>query len=73
MDSEEKKINNEEFVAEQGDEAYKTLTNWVKSVPSAIREIEENGTEEDLIRYKKQVSMIVEKLKEIEKTLPKKN
>ena len=73
MDSEEKKINNEEFVVEQGDEAYKTLANWVKSVPSAIREIEENGTEEDLIRYKKQVSMIVEKLKEIEKTLPKKN
>ena len=72
MESEEKKINNKEFVAEQGDEAYKILSNWVKSVPSAIREIKKNGTEEDLIRYKKQVRMVVEKLKEIEKTLPKK-
>ena len=73
MEKEKKKENNEEFISEQEGEAYQTLVNWVKSVPSAIREIEENGTQEDLIRYKKQVSMIVEKLKEIEKTLPKKN
>ena len=73
MKSEEKKMNNEKYIADQGDEAYQTLVNWVKTVPRSIRKIEANGTKEDLIRYKKQVSMIVTKLKEIERTLPKKN
>ena len=36
-----------------GKEAYKTLVNWVKSVPNAIKEIEQNGSKEELIRYKK--------------------
>ena len=53
-----------------GEEAYQTLVNWVKSVPNAIKEIEQNGSKEELIRYKKQVKMVVEKLKEIKSTLP---
>ena len=73
MEKEKKKVNNDEFISEQRDGAYQTLVSWVKSVPSAIREIEENGTEEDLIRYKNQVRMVIKKLKEIEGTLPKKN
>ena len=52
-----------------GDEAYQTLINWVKSVPNTIKEIEENGTEDDLVRYKKQIKMVVDKLKEIEQKL----
>ena len=55
------------------EEAYQTLVNWVKSVPNAIKEIEQNGSKEDLIRYKKQIKMVVEKLKEIESKLPEGN
>ena len=55
------------------EEAYQTLVNWVKSVPNAIKEIEQNGSKEELIRYKKQVKMVVEKLKEIESKLPEGN
>ena len=56
-----------------GEEAYQTLVNWVKSVPNAIKEIEQNGSKEELIRYKKQVKMVVEKLKEIKNKLPQGN
>ena len=52
-----------------GDEAYQTLINWVRSVPNAIKDIEENGTEDELFRYKKQIKLVVEKLKEIESKL----
>ena len=33
--------------------------NWVKSVPNAIKEIEQNGSKEELIRYKKQVKWLL--------------
>ena len=56
-----------------GEEAYQTLVNWVKSVPNAIKEIEQNGSKEELIRYKKQVKMVVEKLKDIKNKLPEGN
>ena len=56
-----------------GEEAYQTLVNWVKSVPNAIKEIEQNGSKEELIRYKKQVKMVVEKLKDIKNNLPNVN
>ena len=56
-----------------GEEAYQTLVNWVKSVPNAIKEIEQNGSKEELIQYKKQVKMVVEKLKDIKNKLPKGN
>ena len=56
-----------------GVEAYETLVNWVKSVPNAIKEIEENGSKEELIRYKKQIKMVVEKLKEIKNNFPEVN
>ena len=56
-----------------GEEAYQTLVNWVKSVPNAIKEIEQNGSKEEIIQYKKQVKMVVEKLKEIKDKLPQGN
>ena len=58
-------FESESFNKYDGEEAYQTLVNWVKSVPNAIKEIEQNGSKEELIRYKRQVKMVVEKLKEI--------
>ena len=60
----------EHLNAGDGVQAYQTLVDWVKSVPNVIQEIEKNGTEEDLIRYKKQIKLVVEKLKEIREGLP---
>ena len=60
----------EHLNAGDGVQAYQTLVDWVKSVPNVIQEIEKNGTEEDLIRYKKQIKLLVEKLKEIKEGLP---
>ena len=60
----------ERLNAGDGVQAYQTLVDWVKSVPNVIQEIEKNGTEEDLIRYKKQIKLVVEKLKEIKEGLP---
>ena len=66
-------LESESFNKYDGEEAYQTLVNWVKSVPNAIKELEQNGSKEELIRYKKQVKMVVEKLKEIESKLPEGN
>ena len=70
MKSLEESYDSERFNQFEGEEAYETLVNWVKSVPNAIKEIEENGSKEELIRYKKQIKMVVEKLKEIKSKLP---
>ena len=70
MKSLEESYDSERFNQFEGEEAYETLVNWVKSVPNAIKEIEENGSKEELIRYKKQVKMVVEKLKEIKNNFP---
>ena len=48
-----------------GLEAYKTLREWVKSAPSTMKKIEESGDREEIMRYKKQVKMVLEKLKDI--------
>ena len=66
-------FESESFNKYDGEEAYQTLVNWVKSVPNAIKEIEQNGSKEELIQYKKQVKMVVEKLKEIKDKLPQGN
>ena len=73
MKNKEEKFESQSFQKYDGEEAYRTLVNWVKSVPNAIKEIEQNGSREELIRYKKQVSMVVEKLKEIKDKLPEKD
>ena len=71
MKDELENLESESFNKYDGEEAYQTLVNWVKSVPNAIKEIEENGSKEELIRYKRKIKMVVEKLKEIKKQLPK--
>ena len=65
MKNKQENFERDSFNQYSGEEAYQTLVNWVKSVPNAIKEIEKNGSKEELIRYKKQVKMVVEKLKEI--------
>ena len=70
MKNERENLERKNFNKYDGEEAYQTLVNWVKSVPNAIKEIEENGSKEELIRYKKQIKMVVEKLKEIKNNFP---
>jgi len=73
MKNKQKNFESEKTKKQDGVEAYQTLVNWVKSVPNTIKEIEQSGSKEELIRYKKRVKMVVEKLKEIEDNLPKDN
>jgi len=53
-----------------GKQAYQTLVDWVKTVPKAIQEIKDNGTEDELRKYKLQIKMVLDKLKEIQKKIP---
>ena len=71
MENNQENIDINHLTENDGEHAYQTLVDWVKSVPRAIQEIEENGTEEDLLKYKKQIKLVVEKLKEIEEGLPR--
>ena len=48
-----------------GYEAYKTLEEWVKSVPIAMKKLEDKGDKDELMRYKKQVKMVLDKLEDI--------
>ena len=73
MKNQQENLESESFNKSDGEEAYQTLVNWVKSVPNAIKEIEEKGSKEELIRYKKQIKMVVEKLKEIKNNFPEVN
>ena len=73
MKNKQENLESESFNKYDEEEAYLTLVNWVKSVPNAIKEIEENGSKEELIRYKKQIKMVLEKLKEIKNNFPEVN
>ena len=73
MKNKQENLESESFNKYDGEEAYQTLVNWVNSVPNAIKEIEENGSKEELIRYKKQIKMVLEKLKEIKNNFPEVN
>ena len=55
-----------------GYEAYKTLEEWVKSVPSSIKKLEDKGDKDELMRYKKQVKMVLDKLEDIKNEIGKK-
>ena len=65
----EKEKNQDELTIEigtNGQEAYATLVEWVKTVPKTINELKKNGTEEDLKTYQLQVKIVLDKLKQIE-------
>ena len=68
----EKEKNQDELIIEigtNGQEAYETLVEWVKTVPKTINELKKNGTEEDLKTYQMQIKMVLDKLKQIEQKL----
>ena len=68
----EKEKNQDELTIEigtNGQEAYETLVEWVKTVPKTINELKKNGTEENLKTYQMQVKMVLDKLKQIEQKL----
>ena len=46
-------------------EAYKMLQDWVRTVPKTIKELEKNGETDKLIKYKKQVKLVLQKLEDI--------
>ena len=60
---------NQSVIDNNGQQAYQTLVEWVKTVPNAIDEIKKNGTEEDLRKYQLQIKMVLDKLKNIEQEL----
>ena len=54
-------------------EAYKTLQYWVKTVPKTMKELEKNGETDKLIKYKKQVKLVLQKLEDIKFALENEN
>ena len=70
------KVNKNKSEATEFDkknEAFETLKNWVKSVPETIKDLEEKGDQDKLIKYKKQVKLIVQKLEDIKFALENEN
>ena len=53
----------------KSNEAYDVLQSWVKTVPNTIEELEKKGDKEQLIKYKKQVKLVLLKLEEIKYAL----
>ena len=53
MSKENKNNDTQDQMLTKEYEAYKTLQNWVKTVPGTIRQLEEKGDMDQLIKYKK--------------------
>ena len=53
----------------KSNEAYDVLKSWVKTVPNTIKELEKKGDKKQLIKYKKQVKLVLLKLEEIKYSL----
>ena len=47
-------------------EAYSTIQKWIKTIPSTLADIKENGTKEDIRNYQIQIKMVLNKLEEIQ-------
>jgi len=69
MSTETESEKNQSVIDNNGQQAFQTLVEWVKTVPNAIDEIKKNGTEEDLRKYQLQIKMVLDKLKNIEQEL----
>ena len=70
--SKDNKTNPDEITIEigtDGNEAYATLVQWVKTVPQTLEELKKNGTEEEVKQFQLQIKMVLEKLKAIEREL----
>ena len=69
MSTETESEKNQSVIDNNGQQAFQTLVEWVKTVPNTIDEIKKNGTEEDLRKYQLQIKMVLDKLKNIEQEL----
>ena len=69
MSTETESEKNQSVIDNNGQQAYQTLVEWVKTVPNAIDEIKKNGSEEDLRKYQLQINMVLDKPKDIEQEL----
>ena len=54
-------------------EAYDTLKSWVKIVPKTLKDLEKKGDQEQLVKYKKQVKLVLQKLEQIKADLENEN
>ena len=50
-------------------EAFDTLKSWVKIVPKTLKDLEKKGDQDQLIKYKKQVKLVLQKLEQIKADL----
>ena len=64
------KVPTKDHSEENVREAYSTIQKWIKTIPSTLADIKENGTKEDLRNYQLQIKMVLNKLEEI-KQIPK--
>ena len=69
MSNKVNKNNSESAEFDKRNEAFETLKNWVKSVPESLNDLEEEGDQEKLNKYKKQVKLVLQKLEQIKDTL----
>ena len=69
MSKENKNNDTQDQMLTKEYEAYKTLQNWVKTVPGTIRQLEDKGDMDQLIKYKKQVKLVLQILAEIKRTI----
>ena len=58
---------------DNGQDAYNTIQEWIKTIPDTIADIKENGTEEDLHNYQIQINMVLDKLEDIVKDMKTSN
>ena len=63
------KNNSKSDEFDKKNKAFETLKNWVKIVPETLKDLEEKGDQEKLIKYKKQVKLGLQKLEQIKDTL----
>ena len=71
MSNKVNKNNSEGAEFDKKNEAFETLKNWVKSVPGTLKDLDKKGDQEKLIKYKKQVKLVLKKLEQIKDTLEK--
>ena len=71
MSNKVNKNNSEGAEFDKKNEAFETLKIWVKSVPETLKDLEKKGDQKKLIKYKKQVKLVLKKLEQIKDTLEK--
>ena len=55
------KVPTKDHSEENVREAYSTIQKWIKTIPSTLADIKENGTKEDLRNYQIQIKKVLKK------------